>query len=87
MSISIPPALTIYRYFESRSPQYIRPFINGFKGYLQTDEYPGYEAALKEHKILHPKDKIVHVACAASYTKKILRCIAQRKIKELSYCP
>ena len=34
--------LVIYRYFESRSPQYIRPFINGFKGYLQTDEYPGY---------------------------------------------
>ena len=23
--------LAIYRYFESRSPQYIRPFINGFK--------------------------------------------------------
>lgn len=57
--------LAIYRYFESRSPQYIRPFINGFKGYLQTDEYPGYEAALKEHKILYPKDKIVHVAYAA----------------------
>lgn len=44
--------------------------INGFKGYLQTDEYSGYEAALKEHKILYPKDKIVHIACAAHIRRK-----------------
>ena len=37
--------VVVYRYFESRSPKYIKPFINGFTGWLQTDEYPGYEAA------------------------------------------
>ena len=73
--------LAIYRYFESRSPQYIRPFINGFKGYLQTDEYPGYEAALKEHKILHPKDKIVHVACAAHIRRKFYDALLNGKSK------
>lgn len=25
----------IYRYYESRHHKYIKPFINGFKGYLQ----------------------------------------------------
>ncbi|MCQ2241497.1 IS66 family transposase, partial [Treponema sp.] len=73
--------LAIYRYFESRSPQFIRPFINGFKGYLQTDEYPGYEAALKEHKILHPKDKIVHVACAAHIRRKFYDALLNGKSK------
>lgn len=73
--------LAIYRYFESRSPQYIRPFINGFKGYLQTDEYPGYEAALKEHKILYPKDIIVHVACAAHIRRKFYDVLLNGKSK------
>ena len=36
----------IYRYYESRNAKYIKPFINGFKGWLQTDEYPGYESAI-----------------------------------------
>lgn len=71
----------VYRYFESRSPQYIKPFINGFKGYLQTDEYPGYEAALKEHKILFPKDKIVHVACAAHIRRKYYEALFNGKSK------
>ena len=73
--------LAVYRYFESRSPQHIRPFINGFKGWLQTDEYPGYEAALKEHKILHPKDKIVHVACAAHIRRKFYDALLNGKSK------
>lgn len=69
----------IYRYFESRSPQFIRPFINGFKGYLQTDEYSGYEAALKKHKILYPKDKIVHIACAAHIRRKFYNALPNGK--------
>ena len=46
----------IYRYFESRHPKFIKPFINGFQGWLQTDEYGGYEAALEEHEKLYPDD-------------------------------
>ena len=29
----------IYRYHESRNPKFIKEFINGFTGWLQTDEY------------------------------------------------
>ena len=60
----------IYRYYESRNAKYIKPFINGFKGWLQTDEYPGYETALKEHDLLYPDDKIIHVACLAHVRRK-----------------
>ena len=60
----------IYRYYESRNAKFIKPFINGFKGWLQTDEYPGYEAALKEHSLLYPDDKIIHAACLAHVRRK-----------------
>ncbi len=60
----------IYRYYESRHHRYIKPFIDGFKGYLQTDEYPGYETAIKEHELLYPNDKITHVACLAHVRRK-----------------
>lgn len=60
----------IYRYYESRNAKFIKPFINGFKGWLQTDEYPGYETALKEHNLLYPDDKIIHVACLAHVRRK-----------------
>lgn len=60
----------IYRYYESRNAKFIKPFINGFKGWLQTDEYPGYETALKEHNLLYPDDKIIHVACLAHARRK-----------------
>ena len=60
----------IYRYYESRNAKFIKPFINGFKGWLQTDEYPGYETALKEHSLLYPDDKIIHAACLAHVRRK-----------------
>ena len=71
----------VYRYFESRSPQYIKPFINGFTGYLQTDEYPGYEAALQEHRKLFPKDRIIHVSCAAHIRRKFYDALLNGKSK------
>lgn len=73
--------LVVYRYFESRSPKYIKPFINGFKGWLQTDEYPGYEAALKEHNILFPNHKIIHVSCAAHIRRKFYDALLNGKSK------
>ena len=73
--------LVIYRYFESRSPVYIKTFINGFQGWLQTDEYPGYESALKEHNILYPKQKIIHVSCAAHIRRKFYDALLNGKSK------
>ena len=40
-----------------------------------------YEAALKEHKILYPKDKIVHVACAAHLRRKFYDALLNGKSK------
>jgi transposase len=60
----------IYRFYKSRHHRYVAPFINGFKGYLQTDEYPGYETAINEHALLYPDDKIIHVACLAHVRRK-----------------
>ena len=60
-------------------------FINGFKGWLQTDEYPGYEAALKEHELLYPKDKIIHVACAAHIRRKFYDALLNGKSKAPQY--
>ena len=60
----------LYKYYESRSSKYIKYFINGFRGFLQTDEYPGYEAALNEHSVTHPDDRIIHVACLAHVRRK-----------------
>ncbi|MCR5189127.1 MAG: IS66 family transposase, partial [Treponema sp.] len=59
----------------------MKPFINGFKGWLQTDEYPGYEAALKEHELLYPKDKIIHVACASHIRRKFYDALLNGKSK------
>ena len=60
----------IYRYHESRNPKFIKEFINGFTGWLQTDEYGGYEAALEEHAKIYPDDLIIHVACLAHVRRK-----------------
>ena len=60
---------------------YIKPFINGFKGWLQTDEYPGYESALKEHNILFPKQQIIHVSCAAHIRRKFYDALLNGKSK------
>lgn len=60
----------LYQYFDSRSSKYIKHFIHGFSGYLQTDEYCGYETALREHNLLYPDKKIIHVACLAHVRRK-----------------
>ena len=65
----------IYRYYESRNPKFIKPFINGFQGWLQTDEYGGYEAALEEHSKLYPDDLIIHVACMAHVRRKFFDAV------------
>ena len=60
----------IYRYHESRNPKFVKEFINGFTGWLQTDEYGGYETALEEHSKLYPNDLIIHVGCMAHVRRK-----------------
>ena len=57
--------VALYEYNKSRSSQYIKEFIEGFSGFLQSDGYQGYDSVLKEH------DDITHVGCLAHARRKI----------------
>lgn len=78
----------VYRYYESRNSDFIKLFINGFKGHIQTDDYPGYETALKEHQIEFPDDKITHIACMAHIRRRFndaLKCGEKRAATAMKF--
>lgn len=54
----------IYEYHETRGSRHIHGFIDGFKGFLQTDGYEGYGTALKDHP------DITHAGCFAHARRK-----------------
>jgi len=56
-----PPGRTVlwYEYHETRSSGYVQAFLQGYSGYLQTDGYEGYDAAVKE------LPGIIHAGCFA----------------------
>ena len=56
-----PPETPIvyYNYQETRKSLFVKEFLEGYSGFLQSDGYKGYEAALKGNK------DIVHVGCLA----------------------
>lgn len=54
----------LYEYHETRGSKNIHSFLNGFKGYLQTDGYEAYATALKDHP------EINHVGCFAHARRK-----------------
>jgi len=51
--------LVLYRYHTGRDSDYIKDFLNGFSGYLQTDGLQQYQTALKDN------GDVVHVGCLA----------------------
>lgn len=46
-------AAVIYDYHETRSGQCARDFLQGFKGYLQTDGYKGYDWVVDVKELTH----------------------------------
>jgi transposase len=60
----------VYRYFKTRSASHVKEFINGFSGFLMTDGYKGYSAALKEHERSYPEETITHACCLAHARRK-----------------
>ena len=56
-----PPGKTVvlYRYYETRKAENARKFLEGFKGYLQTDGLDSYDSAIKE------MPDIIHIGCFA----------------------
>ena len=61
-----PPDKTVvfYEYHPTRSAYHARDFLEGYKGFLQTDGYEGYDAAVRE------LPGIIHVGCFAHARRK-----------------
>ncbi|MDA3957756.1 IS66 family transposase [Oceanispirochaeta sp.] len=57
--------VALYEYNKSRSSKYIREFVEGFSGFLQSDGYQGYDSVLKN------QNKITHVGCLAHARREI----------------
>lgn len=49
----------VYEYKPTRAASYVKEYLSDYKGYLQTDGYAGYAAALKGNS------GIIHVSCFA----------------------
>jgi len=61
-----PPGKVVvkYEYHETRKSQHARKFLEGYSGYLQTDGYDGYDAAV------NGMPGIIHVGCFAHARRK-----------------
>ena len=64
--------VVIYEYHPTRASKHVYPFIEGFKGYLQTDGLSVYKTALKGN------DKITHVSCFAHARRKFHEAINKK---------
>jgi len=74
-----PPGKTVvwYEYHETRGAKHAKRFLEGYSGYLQTDGYEGYDAAVKD------MSGIIHVGCFAHARRKFFEASKATK-KSLS---
>jgi len=56
--------VVLYEYRETRGAYHAKTFLSGYSGYLQTDGYEGYDAAVKG------VSGIIHVGCFAHARRK-----------------
>ena len=70
-----PPEKTVvlYEYRKTRNAYHARDFLEGYKGYLQTDGYEGYDAAVRE------SPGIIHVGCFAHARRKFFEASKSTK--------
>ena len=71
--------VALYEYHESRGGHNAKTFLEGYRGYLQTDGYDGYDAAVKD------MPEIIHVGCFSHYPRKIIIRGKSRKCRLLQY--
>jgi transposase len=78
-----PQPVVLFEYQPSRSGQHARRFLDGFKGYLQTDGYSGYNAV----------PDVVHCGCWAHLRRKFEEAVPKtenktgsRAVEGLQYC-
>jgi transposase len=64
--------LVMYEYHPSRAGDIPLKFLEGFKGYLQTDGYAGYNAAVTMYEL-------IHVGCFAHARREFYKAYDQKK--------
>ena len=62
----------LYRYHPTRSKEVPKVYLDGYRGYLKTDAYPGYEE-------IGNADDIIHVGCWAHARRKFDEAAAVTK--------
>jgi transposase len=70
-----PPGRTVllYKYHPTRGAYHAKEFLEGYRGYLQTDGYEGYDAAIKH------MSGIIHVGCFAHVRRKFFEAAKVNK--------
>jgi transposase len=68
--------VVLYEYRETRGAYNAKKILEGYRGYLQTDGYEGYDAAIKD------MPDIIHVGCFAHARRKFFE--ASKSAKETS---
>ena len=71
-----PPGRTVvwYEYHETRGAKHVKKFLEGYSGYLQTDGYEAYDAAVKD------MPAIIQVGCFAHARRKFFE--ASKAVKK-----
>jgi len=67
-----------YEYHETRSANHAKTFLEKYCGYLQTDGYEGYDAAVRD------KPNIIHVGCFAHARRKYFEAAKATKQPHLA---
>ena len=65
--------VVLYKYRETRGANNAKEFLCGYSGYLQTDGYEGYDAAVKD------MPRIIHVGCFAHARRKFFEASKSTK--------
>ena len=66
-------SVVLYEYRQTRGGLHAREFLEGYAGYLQTDGYEGYDAAVKD------KPEIIRVGCFAHARRKFFEASKSTK--------
>ncbi len=65
--------VVLFKYLESRSGKFLLDFLAGYKGYVQTDDFSGYD-------ILEPIEEIILVGCWAHARRRFFDAAKASKI-------
>ena len=80
LALGGPPGkpVVLYEYHETRSAKHAKELLEGYKGYLQTDGYQGYDTAVEGNS------DIIHAGCFAHARRKFFEAAKVTEHKTLA---